>query len=377
MRKWMIFYALFLSLVVIGSTGRAQEEEAGEAGDATSELASDEAVEAAADAARQRITPQEKRRLEEAIGKVEEEAKLLDQYEDVPEDFEPHFNRPHPAIQGIGGTSAGATLRRMVQPFTGNEFRDTYIRWHLLNIVRQAPDDDLRESGPLIVRLLQMMPGPLNVERRQERKYVPPEIWQEYQRLLKKMTITRRTGYPPFVRIQRIRPPEVIKHLSGQAKARAEALWERAQELRSQFEVVVDEAAVAFNRRVREMNFIIRQYRGELIYEALRTGDPAMLKLVVNAIGRRASSESIQAFDLMAFMYLAGFDGLLNRYAPELLEEAGNLLERLARRYDDNREFDGDVRNFADYSFHMVQMLKDPGSMEAFEGIERIGIDGP
>jgi hypothetical protein len=265
------------------------------------------------------------------------------------------FSRPHPTLRGLGPEASLEALNRMLTGFTNNEYRDTYIRWHLAEVVKKAAQSDREETGKRLVKLVKQMPGPLAVKEVTDHRYEPKEVAEQYFKVYYGYAVT--VGYPPFE--QRVYPPASLAHLSGERKAQGEAAWEQAKNLK--FQTIIDQEARAFNERVRQVNYIVRQYRGEVIYELLKTGDPAMLDLVVNEIDRQARAKSGLAYDLMAFMYLAGFDGVLNLYSEQDLQSASATLEKTARATDAWVEYASETRNFADAAFHMIYMLRDIG----------------
>ena len=147
--------------------------------------------------------------------------------------------------------------------------------------------------------------------------------------------------------------------------------------LRPQIRKVVDEKLERQNERLREVNKAVREYRGDLIYALIQTGDEGTLDKVVAAIGRQLKMQELAAFDLTAYMYLAVFDGYMQLYDSAALETASNQLETLGRSADayfpyrlGGEKVPGwfypKERNFADYVFHLVQLLKTPAVVQMF-----------
>ncbi len=293
-------------------------------------------------------------KISHAAAELKAEALEVGRYEENI-DIQPHFTRPHPALAGIGPESVDDLLDRMLKPFTGNAYEDTYIRWHLMHIIMQARPEDRRKMGPKLVRLVKQMPGPLDVPFRQWWKHVPEEIGASWRHLFNTLRVV--TGYPPYEK--RFDPPESFNYMDAETRAWAEERWKKVQELEKQFETVYDHNAIAFNSRVRKVNWIVRQYRGELIYTLFLTGDPEMARLIISAIQEHAPKDNGIALDLLSFWYLAAFDGALDLYEPKLLMELSQKLERIARANDQWYEYQHRQRNFADYAFHMVTMLRD------------------
>lgn len=294
------------------------------------------------------------KKLTDAVATLLKEANAL---ENVNEDPKPRFTRPHPVMATWGSEMSLPVLSRMIQPFTGNDYRDTYIRWHLMWAVKKIDDADRIQMSQRLTRLVSELPGPLNVKKRQDRRYEPPEAYAAWHKAFYALRIIK--GYPPFQTY--VDPPASLSELGGDAQAR----WAEAQRLRGTFQTIIDKDAVTFNVLVDRMNWIIRQYRGEVIYSMMQTGDPAMFRMIFAEIDKRARAKNGIAFDLMAYLYLAAFDGLMGLYEPSLLLELSTQLERTARASDDFEEYGKLKRNFGDYAFHMIFMLRDG---DAFAG---------
>lgn len=318
-------------------------------------------VEAAGEAARTADNAAEQRgaankKMHKAAEELKREAIEVGRY-DEEIDVQPHFSRPHPALSGFGPESVDEVLGRMLKPFTGNAYEDTYVRWHMMHVVMEANEADRRKIGKQLVRLIKQMPGPLDVSFRREWAWVPERIGSSWYHLFNSLRVV--TGYPPYER--RYDPPHSFDHMDADTRAWAEERWKKALELKEQFETVYDDDAIAFNKRVRKVNWIVRQYRGELIYALFFTGDPEMARLIITAIQEHAPKNNGIALDLLSFWYLAAFDGALELYEPDLLEELSQKLERIARGNDLWYEYQHRQRNFADYAFHMVTMLRQAG----------------
>lgn len=299
--------------------------------------------------------------IEAGVEKLIAEANELEVVEDPK--VRAHLSRPNPAVSTWEGTLAVDVLDRMLKRFTGNPYRDTYIRWHLMHVVKKVPPEQQEQIGSRLIKLIQKMPDPLQVALMIEHRNEPPDVAGRYYQLRGSTHV--RVGYPPFQMDYWGR--DSLPHVNEKRKAEIEKALMEMQGL--QWKRVNYSGAVAFNARVRKVNWIIRQYRGELIYEMLRTGDPKMISLVVNEIDRQVKAKQRVAFDLMSFMYLAAFDGHLEKYDDKILLDLSRRLENIARgaggylvyrtggedppSYDHMRN-----RNFADYAFHMVYMLR-------------------
>lgn len=305
-------------------------------------------------------------RLRVAIEQLVLEAKDLDNLE-TPKNL-PKFSRPHPALKTFDADMVQDTLNRMLQPFTGNEYRDTYIRWHLMWAVKKVNESQRRDSAHKLVELFRMMPGGLNVAYKSEAHWEPLEIYQKYQAMVGGApSASVVVGYPPFQRV--VGPPESFKYLPADAPAKHKLAVEeytkrveKANELYGgKFKYVRHEGAIAFNHRLTAMTEIMRHYRGELIYAIITAGDPETGKLIMSEIARFAREKNGIAFDLLTYVYLATFDGALNRYDQPTLDKMSQILEQGARAAEGYTSYGGQPRNFADSAFHLIEMLKDGG----------------
>ena len=293
--------------------------------------------------------------IERAVEELTAEAIDVGKYKDAK--ISPHFGRPHPVLGGLGPDMALDVLDRMLEPFAGNAYEDTYIRWHLMHVIKKASQSDRRQMGPRLVKLVKQMPETLGISERPEFRNEPQELANEFFRIFESLRVI--IGYPPYEK--RINPPASFAHMPPERRAEAEALWKKAQEIKSRYKTITDPDAIAFNRRIQEVNWIVRQYRGELIYAMFFTGDPEMVDLMVSTLNAHAKKRSGIAFDLLAFGYLAVFDGALDLYEPTLLNELSRKLKSVARSNDQWIDYKRRKRNFADSAFHLISLLEDGG----------------
>ena len=318
---------------------------------------------------KKKITSTEQRAmLTKAIEQLKAEAKELDQI--VEPKSPPFMFRPHPALYNLSGEMAGDVLDRMIRPFLGNEYRDTYIRWHLLHVIAKSRQSDRRQMGPKLIELIKKMPAPLAVTFKEEYIDVPQEVSAEWHKLYASTHVS--VGYPPYQRDYR--GEAALPFVTGDRKKQMEAAIKRMAQLKWERKSFPEN--IRFNQRVRKINWIVRQYRGELIYALLRTGDPQMARKVIREVGRQAKARQTVAFDLLAFMYLAAFDGVMDLYDQGTLRDISKQLEAVARGADFYYVYKiGDDappsyyhlrnRNFADYAFHLVYMLRDMDGISA------------
>jgi hypothetical protein len=309
---------------------------------------------------------QRQARLAAAVEHLKKEANDMDDFDKVTDP--PYFQRPHPALAQWNPDMALDTLRRMTQPFTGNEYRDTYIRWHLMEVIKHGTQEDKEEMGKALIKLISIMPDELHAVEKPDHRFEPPDIAARFHSLWNSQV--RTIGYPPFQR--QVVAPEVYKYVSADEAAQIQKNLAEAETLRDKFKTIIDIGARQWNERIRQINWFIRQYRGELIYAVLQTGDPEMFKLVMATIDRHARRKSGIAMDLLTYMYLAAFDGVLNLYTPEVLLEGSKQLEASARAMEGFQNYGGYVRNFGDYAFHMIYILRDGGGFVDIKEVQNM-----
>ena len=300
-------------------------------------------------------------RLDRAVTQLKNDAGKLAVY--GLKDAEPQLRRPHGAVSGFGPDTAEAVLDRMMKPFTGNIYQDTFIRWHLMWIVKEAPQDVKRRSGTRIVKLINDMPPPTSLEARPEYIHSDPALWSKYRQLYESACAI--IGIPPYEK--RYTPPDSYAYMTPERRAEAEAAYAEALRVRELFTTTYDKDAAAYNRRIRFVNWVVRQYRGELIYTLIWTGDPKMALKIVRAVDRHARAGTGVALDLVNFLYQASFEGALDLYDTKTRVEMSRILEKTARAADHWREYGGQERNFADAAFHLVYLLKDESMLEEID----------
>ncbi len=327
--------------------------------------------------------------VEKLVKQLIAEAEQLDVFEKPSP--RPVFTRPHRMVRDMSVDLAPTMLKRMTGKLTGNDYRDTYIRWHMIWLVNEMLDDAFAsyrqtflatgdrefsippDTSDRIVRLIKAMPGPLQYTFRNTTRWVPPDIAGRYFRLVNQVRVT--VGFPPFERTYHGRA--ALAHVDGATKARFEAILKEAAELRKQISPIVDKELRARNHIARHMNRIVREYRGDLVYAAVKSGDTGTLRLVIDEVGRQVGKDQQIGYDLMAYVYLAAFTGSLSLYDEDTLSDVRRKLDSIARASDEFRRVKigqkpapnylvPKVRNFADYSYHMREILETPELVRQF-----------
>ena len=276
------------------------------------------------------------------------EAKELDKWKEAVK-VSPHLGRPHPALAGLGADDVDRVLARMTGTFTGNIYRDTYIRWHLLHVVYHAPYEKLRGRTRKFVDLLDKVPPSVRASERSQ--WEPHDVWQRWHGLYHSVNAT--TGYPPYQ--QTIYGPAALPLLPEAQREAAKQRLAAAEKLRGKWRV--NPHVERYNQRVRWFNHTVREYRGELIQCMVRTGDAKALEMIINSVDKNIRGQSMIGFDLISYVYQAAFEGSLSQYDQEVLEKFRKALESVARREERYEAYGGLKRNFADFAFHLVYML--------------------
>lgn len=325
------------------------------------------------------LSPEQKAALDKAIDTLKAEAADLFELEKETA-TRPHFARPHPALKIFDETASDEVLGRMNGRFTGKEVEDTYVRWHLMWVYEKKSLDDRYNDGKDLLQLIRRVEDPpgLGVGEREEYAYEPRDLWAKYRSLMSGPgTPQIVVGYPPFQKI--ISGQAALDQMSPERQAayaksvaQAEINRKLAAEIFPKLKRVDFPANVEFNKRLRRardrlwhVQHIIRQYRGELIYALLKTGNPEMLDRIGEEIERSLKAKSRTAFDMMSFVYLAAFDGVLDRFEVSDRARFGKALERVARQHQEYTDYGPPYpRNFADYAFTaiMSMQLGDPMS---------------
>ena len=322
--------------------------------------------------------------LEEVVNQLIAEAKELDELKapSVP----PQWKRPHPLLGNWEPQMGEVVLDRLMQKFTGNKYRDNYIRWHLIWVVQrmlEARFEQFRindqhevpeDIGARLMELVRTMPKEIRgAYRHPWWRYEPEHIAAQYHALRNATYI--KVGFPPFEREYWGADAVPLHHASRQEEMKQKvAEMERLLPL---FESIHDHEVVAYNQRIRELNLTVREYRGDLIYAIIQTGDPKRLVMVVREIGKKIDEKQWIGLDLMAYMYLAAFDGYLALYDEELLTDVGKEMKNITRRADTyvhymrgNEPIPNWVipnqRNFEEYAYHLVELLKTPDTVRQF-----------
>ena len=115
--------------------------------------------------------------------------------------------------------------------------------------------------------------------------------------------------------------------MDGGQRAKAEKNYAEAQTLGfGKFKVIDSPQNVAYNYRMIYMNWVIREYRGELLYDLVAQDDPRALDRIVDALVAAASTDPVRATDLASFLNKTYFDGMLGKHTPAELKSMAKKL---------------------------------------------------
>jgi hypothetical protein len=110
--------------------------------------------------------------------------------------------------------------------------------------------------------LAEQVPEDPKIDYRPWYKYEPEEIAQRYFYLMSLTVVS--VGFPPFGR--QAGPPESYQYMTPVQRATAEKALAEAKTLVGKFKQITSPENAAYNQRVSWINWIVRQYRGEMFY---------------------------------------------------------------------------------------------------------------
>jgi len=242
--------------------------------------------------------------------------------------------RPHKSVARLPATDAPKALAAMKQKLTGEPLKDVYVRYHLMDVVNRALPTAPEPFTADLIALAPMIPDDIEIELKEWHAYDPPEIGKRYRHLIDSTAV--HIGFPPFRR--RVDAPESFEFMDPATRKKAEAMYAEALSLKGKFKSTVSQENHVYNYKVIWMNWLIRQYRGELLYAMVAQGDKNALDLITDAVADAASRNPIRAADLISFLNAAYFNGYMGKYDAEVLKRvaaklraAGAASEKAAR----------------------------------------------
>jgi Domain of unknown function (DUF4159) len=296
------------------------------------------------------------------------------------------FTRPHRVVSALQPDDGAEVARRLAGKLTGEIYGDTYIRWHLMPALQDwlhARLVDTEEGTPdpvpadAVKALRSLFNGmPQDVERKWQSQYTPEgrQIDRQIQDLLARTRV--KVGVPPFEKTYSGRA--ALPHITpAKARREAEKIVEQIDALSKKLARLKVPEIERRNRRYREVIKATREYRCDLTYVLIQTGDPKALSAVGSAIANLAGRRQRACFDLTQYTYLAMHDGYLGLYDDRALKSFRAVLRKAAvgtQRYEVYLRGDKPVqayvrpkmRSFGSYAAHLIDTLEDPDSIRRF-----------
>ncbi len=331
-------------------------------------------------------------KLDAAIEQLVTEAAGIAKLDDI--NAQPTFDRPHMLIADWDAqVMAPLLLKRLTTgKLTGNPYGDAYVRWHLQPVIADAfaaRFEQWKQTGQFqlhpedaraVLALLQSLPDEPDFEWREEYDYVANDQrrQQELDDLLRQMGRQTRVkiGVPPFERY--VSGEKALDYVSGDQKKQIEQIIKQIKQLRDeQMHMVSDPTAKAYNERLSELNKLLRESRGELLYNLIQTGDKTSLGLIASEIDKQIKGRQFLGILLMRDLYVAMYDGYLLLYDEPTLSALRQSLLQTAKSADLPLAYLNGAdalpswrkprsNNFADLAFHMTHLLETPATLQKF-----------
>lgn len=348
----------------------------------------------------ERFTPQEVKEIRAsvraAIDSLTEEAERL--MPSSKEDMEGQAGRsrlrerrPHAAISPLSSEMGVMLLQEMTRDFTGNEYANAYVRYHLMPVVEGMIEEHFRrvvfaeqrdkKLPDIVADQLERLIGDAPLERmpgmhvRVVRE--PAELWRRYQELRQQTRIT--VGTPPFQRT--LWENEALRFATGEEKQRIQIALEQMREIGPKITFERDQLAHLYNLRIGNFNEAARVYFGDLLSALVASGSDETFALFASTMDSLLSDNNQHvAYDLLDVFYASVFKGHLRLYSDGQLERFQSRLEQLGRKYSAYRDVHlGDEklrfnlqgvrdlrRSFYDASFHLRRLLETPVILDQF-----------
>jgi hypothetical protein len=144
------------------------------------------------------------------------------------------------------------------------------------------------------------------------------------------------TGFPPFQTV--IGPPASFATMDADKRKKCEAMYAEALTLQNKFTTIVDREAQIWNNYLGWIWWMHRQYRGELAYVMIQSGDNKMFEAVIEEIGRYAKPNPGICEDLILFMNAAWMNGELAQYDKAELKRVSKALKQALASYAEMRK---------------------------------------
>ena len=295
------------------------------------------------------------------------------------------FSRPHRVIDSLQPEDGAIVIPRLAEKLTGDPYGDTYIRWHCMPLVQAY-------FQALVIQADGSEPHPLPREvtnaLRDLFKHLPPEAKARYvspytdegkeinAKIARLRAQTRITvGVPPFEKTYSGRA--ALPHMTPAARKKAEPIVEQIERLQDQVKQMRDRDIDRVNERYRDVTKAFREYRFDLAYAMVQSGDDALLNDLTAGITGLIRQRQRAGLDLTQALYKAMRDGYLGQYDDRTLTGLRARLSKAAasarpyepyQRGDEPvpRDVKPEMRSFAQYVAHMLDLLQDPSRIRAF-----------
>ncbi len=296
-----------------------------------------------------------------------------------------NFKRPHRVVLALKAEDGPVILERMAGELTGDDYRDTYIRWHLMPVIHawlgsRATSADESSDASLTAQQVKIMQDLFRrMPPEAEPRYVSPysdegkEINKRLAQLRAKTRIT--VGVPPFEKTYSGRA--ALPHMTPAARKKAEPIVEEIDRLQDQVKGMRDRDIEQVNERYREVAKAMREYRFDLGYMMVQSGDQKLLNDVGSAIGTLIRRRQRAGFDVTQAIYKTMHDGYLGQYDDRSLAALrANLMKTAAatRSYETYLRgnepipyyIQPELRSYAGYVFQLTDLLAEPSRLRAF-----------
>ncbi len=303
------------------------------------------------------------------------------------------FTRPHRVVRELEPGDGTEVLRRLDGKLVGDLYGDTYIRWHLLPVVHDwlhkravdSTDDPLpADSIKALRHLFEDMPAEAKTRFESPLSKEGKRIESRLVGLRSQTTVI--VGVPPFEK--RYSGRAALPHMTPSARRRAEPIVKQLEALQNQLKQMRSREVDKLNERYREMAKAFREYRGDLAYAMVQTGEGKALGDVGSAVVLLIRKRQRAGFDLMRSTYRAMHDGYLGRYDDRALGLLRTKLRKAAAGAQKYERYNrGDealpthvrpkMRSFGVYAAHLIGLLESPGRVRGFTLANRIEAGEP
>ncbi len=293
------------------------------------------------------------------------------------------MSRPHRVLESLNSEDGPTVIKRMAEKLTGDTYGDTYIRWHLIPFIQQY-----LHAHAISEQADEPLPAEVTRALRDLFKHLPPEAEARYvspyteegkalnAKIARLRSQTRITvGVPPFEKTYSGR--SALPHMTDAARRKTEPIVDEIEKLQDQVKQMRDRDVDRVNERYRDVVKSLREYRFDMAYTMVQSGDRALLNDLASGIAGLIRQRQRAGLDLMDALYKATRHGYLGRYDDRALSGFRARLSKAAsgaRPYEPYlrgedavpRDVKPEMRSFANHAGHMLDLLQDPSAIRAF-----------